>query len=57
MRDEKVIRHAAIMIGDSTIMFADATEKFKRSNASFFVYVENADETFEKAIREGATVE
>lgn len=57
MRDENVIRHAEIMIGDSTIMFADATEQFKRTNANLFVYVENADETFAKAIDEGATVE
>lgn len=56
MRDENVIMHAEIMIGDSTIMFANATEQFKRSNASLFVYIENADETFEKAISEGATV-
>jgi len=56
MRDENVIMHAEIMIGDSTIMFADATEQFKSSNASLFVYVENADETFEIAISEGATV-
>ena len=57
MRDENVIRHAEIMIGNSTIMFADATEQFKPSNAALFMYVENADETFAKAIHEGATVE
>ncbi|MEO5908523.1 MAG: VOC family protein [Ginsengibacter sp.] len=56
MREENVIMHAEIMIGDSTIMFADATEQFKSSNAGLFVYVENADETFKKATREGATV-
>jgi len=57
MRDENVIRHAEIMIGNSTIMFAEATEQFKPFNAALFVYVENADETFAKAIHEGATVE
>ncbi len=56
MREENVIMHAEIMIGDSTIMFADVTEQFKSSNASLFVYVENADETFKKATREGATM-
>jgi len=45
------------MIGNSTIMFADTNEQFKPSNAALFVYVENADETFAKAIGEGATVE
>jgi PhnB protein len=57
MRSEDIIRHAEIMIGDdSTIMFADATEDYKSSPASLFIYVDNADETLEKAIREGATV-
>ena len=56
MRDENTIMHAEIMIGDSTIMFADATEQFKPSTAGLFVYVENSDETIEKAIREGASV-
>ncbi|MEO8854554.1 MAG: VOC family protein [Ginsengibacter sp.] len=56
MRDEKTIMHAEIMIGDSTIMFADATEEFKPSTSGLFIYVENADETFEKAIQDGASV-
>lgn len=57
MRDENVIRHAEIMIGtDSTIMFADATKDYPPSTAGFFIYVDNADETFAKAISEGATV-
>lgn len=55
MSDEKTIMHSEIMIGDSTIMFADSTEKFKPRTAGLFIYVENADETYKKAIREGAT--
>lgn len=56
MRDENKIMHAEIMIGDSTIMFADATEQFKTSTGTLFIYVENADVTFEKAINKGATI-
>jgi PhnB protein len=57
MPDENVIRHAEIMIGsDSTIMFADAAKDYAPSTGSFFIYVDNADETFAKAISEGATV-
>lgn len=57
MRDEKAIMHAEITIGDdSTIMFADATEEFKVSTAGLFIYAEDADETFQKALLEGATV-
>jgi PhnB protein len=57
MRDENVIRHAEIMIGkDSTIMLADATKDYPPSTASFFIYVDNADETFEKAMHQGASI-
>jgi uncharacterized glyoxalase superfamily protein PhnB len=57
LRSENVIMHAEIVIGgDSTIMLADATDEFKPSTTNLFIYVENADETFEKAINEGATI-
>ncbi len=55
MRDEKTIQHSEIMIGDSTIMFADSTEEYNARTAGLFIYVENADETYKKAIDEGAT--
>lgn len=35
--------------------FADATEQFTERTTGLFVYVENADETFKKALDEGAT--
>jgi uncharacterized glyoxalase superfamily protein PhnB len=53
--DEKTVMHAEIKIGNSTIMFADTTNKFKTSNAGLFIYVANADESYKKAIDEGAT--
>ncbi len=56
MRDGNKIMHAEIMIERSTIMFADATDKFKQQNAGLFIYVENADETFNKAIVNGAEI-
>lgn len=55
MRDENTIQHSEIRIGDSTIMFADSTEEAKPRTAGFFIYVENADETYKKAIARGAT--
>ncbi|MGI8581968.1 MAG: VOC family protein [Chitinophagaceae bacterium] len=54
MRDEKFIMHAEIIVGGCTIMFADATEQFQERTTGLFVYVENADETFQKALDEGA---
>ncbi len=54
--DQKTIMHAEIQINGSTIMFAEATEQFEPQNANLFVYVENADESFEAAKANGATV-
>ncbi len=54
-RSEGVIMHGEIMIGESTIMFADATPQFSPRTAGMFVYVENADETYKKALANGAT--
>lgn len=53
--DGKTIMHSEIQIGGSTIMFADTTEQFKSSPAGLFIYVGNADETYKKAIDEGAS--
>jgi uncharacterized glyoxalase superfamily protein PhnB len=55
MATEDLIRHAQVKIGDSTIMFADSTEQFPPNPAGMFVYVKNADETYQKALDEGAT--
>ena len=57
MRDENCIMHAEIMIGGTTIMLADCTEQFSERTAGLFVYVENADESYQKAIDEGAVIE
>jgi len=56
MRDEKLIQHAEIMIGKCIVMLADSTDKYKPRDATLMVYVDNADETFKKAIDEGSTV-
>lgn len=55
MRDEAKIAHAELQIGESTIMFADSTEQWKTQTAGLFVYVNDADETYNKALAEGAT--
>jgi len=55
MRDEDTIMHAEIMVGGSTIMCADSTEKIMVQTAGLFIYVEDADETFKKALDAEAT--
>jgi PhnB protein len=54
MRDNSIIMHAEVRIGDCTIMFADATGAFKPQTSGMFIYVANADETYKKALSEGA---
>lgn len=56
MRDENIIMHGEIMIGGSTIMFADSTDRYGAQPAGLFVYVDDADETYKKAIEAGASV-
>ncbi len=53
--DNKKIMHAEIQISGSTIMFCEATEQWKPHTANMFVYVTDADETYQKAIDNGAT--
>jgi PhnB protein len=55
MRDENIIMHAEITIGESVIMFADSTEAFPPRTGGFFIYVPDADEAYNKAIAAGAT--
>lgn len=54
MRDEQTIMHGEVSIGDSVIMFADATEQYPPQNAGMFLYVDDCDATFKKAIGNGA---
>jgi len=55
VREDGSIRHSEVMIGGSTIMFADSTEQFPTATAGLFLCVEEADETYKKALDEGAT--
>ena len=56
MREETIIMHAEVKIGDTIIMFADSTPQYGPMIAPFFVYVENADATYALALQHGATV-
>lgn len=55
MRDEKLIQHGEINIGGSVIMFADATSQYTPQPGAFFIYTNNCDEVYHKAIENGAT--
>jgi PhnB protein len=53
--DKETVMHSEITIGGSTIMFSDAGEQWPEQTANLFVYVDNADLTYQKAIESGAT--
>lgn len=54
MRTEKLIRHAELKIGESVIMFSDATAEFPQQNAAIFIYVDDCNQAYEKALSHGA---
>jgi PhnB protein len=53
-RSEGLIMHGEMQIGDSTIMFADTTPEYGPRPAGIYIYVENVDDTYRKAISLGA---
>ncbi len=55
MRGDKFVQHAELRIGESVVMFADATDHVPPRTAALMVYVEDADRTFDRAIAAGAT--
>ena len=54
-RPDALIMHAELKIGDSRVMVADASEQCQPTQAQLYVYVPNADATYQRAIAAGAT--
>ena len=55
MQDDKGrIAHAELKIGDSMLMLAEASEEWKATNTLLYLYVENTDATYQKALDAGA---
>jgi len=55
LRKDGTIMHAEILLNGSTIMVADETKDWVKQTANLFTYVDNADETYKKALENGAT--
>jgi PhnB protein len=53
VRPDGSIGNAEVLIGDSMIMIADGTETWQSSPTSIYMYVENCDAVYQKAIEEG----
>ena len=50
------IRHAEIKIGDSMVMLGQAQGEWKPMPVMLYLYVEDADKLYQRAIQAGATV-
>ncbi len=46
--------HGELRIGDAVIMFADVAGQFTARPAGIFIYVDDVDDTYKKAIAAGA---
>lgn len=53
-REDGLIMHAEISIGVSVIMLADSSTDYPPNTAGMFIYVADADSTYEKALANGA---
>jgi PhnB protein len=49
------IRHAEVQIGDSIIMLGSTSSTFGTATATLYVYVDDADARYQKALDAGAT--
>ncbi|HYI43860.1 MAG TPA: VOC family protein [Actinomycetota bacterium] len=54
-REDGLIAHAEVEIGDSKIMVADANAEFPPMPSLIHLYVEDCDKTFRRAVEAGAT--
>ena len=57
-RDEnQIVRHAEVAVGDSLVMVAQAFGQWTPRTAAFYLWVEDVDATYAKALAAGATSE
>jgi PhnB protein len=53
LRPDGRIANAQIRLGSSTVMVSEASEAFPAMPGSFYLYVENADDSVEEAVKAG----
>lgn len=54
LRPDGRIANAQIRLGTSTVMVSEASEAFPAMPASYYLYVEDADASVERAVKAGA---
>ena len=56
MRPDGKVANCQVLIGDTTVMVSEATERFQPSRSAFYLYVADADEAMKQAIDAGAVL-
>ena len=54
-RPDGTIMHATLKIGDSMVMISDSSEHAKAMPVMLYLYVPNADASYQQALKAGAT--
>ncbi len=54
LKPDNTIAHAEVQVGESTIMFSSSTDQCGEQPAGLFIYVVDADKTYQKALDAGA---
>lgn len=55
MRPDGAVLHAQVRVGDSPIMMGEASEMWPAMPGSIYLYLEDVDDAYNRAIRAGAT--
>jgi len=55
--EDGTIMHAELRIGDSLVMLGEANERFTAKPAALYLWVDDVDATYEKALAAGAASE
>lgn len=57
VRDDGKIANAQLRIGSSTLMIGEASARYKPMPGSYYLYVEDAEASMQRALRHSATLE
>lgn len=56
-RADGVIANLQISVGTSTLMLSQASDRYPQTDSTYYIYVENAEESMKQAIDAGAKLE
>jgi PhnB protein len=57
MRPNGLIQNVQVTLGTSTVMVSEATQRYTPMAAAYYLYVEDADMSLQRALKHGATLE